>query len=178
MSHSDKGRIRALSRRGVRSDKVTPAEAVAGRPTEPTLCDRCGASFIRRTWRTDRRIPATQLAVARWVVCPACRQVERGLGFGRVDITGTFVSLHEAEVRRRIATVAARAAARQPERRIVSIDWNGPRLEVLTTSQKLAHRIGHELAKAFGGRTSYKWSDDRTLVATWIREASAVRRVS
>lgn len=171
MPSTDKGRIRALNRRGVRSNKVTAAEAATGRPTEPTLCDRCGASFVRRTWRTGPRVPATRLATARWVVCPACRQVERGVGFGRVDITGGFASDHEADLRRRIASVANRAA-RQPERRVVSIAWDGPTLQVLTTSQKLAHRIAHELKKAFGGRTTYHWSDDRTLVASWVRAAS------
>ena len=44
-------------------------------------------------------------------------------------------------------------------------------LEVLTTSQKLAHRITHELKKTFGGRTSYKWSDsDGALYTTWRRD--------
>jgi len=41
----------------------------------------------------------------------------------------------------------------------------GDTLEVLTTSQKLAHRIAHELKKAFRARTSYNWSDDGTLFA-------------
>jgi hypothetical protein len=112
-------------------------------------------------------------------VCPACKQVERGVGYGRVDIRGSFASEHEADVRRRIASVAARAGARQPERRVISIEWDGPTLQVLTTSQKLAHRIAHELAKAFRGTTTYRWSDDRTLVASWVRETSgAAARVS
>lgn len=176
MSQADKGLIRATNRRGVLSNKVTPAEAGTGRLVEPTLCDRCGASFVRRTWRTARRLTASQLAAARWIVCPACRQVERGVGFGRVDLTGSFVPAHEDDLRRRIATVATRAAGRQPERRIVSIDWDGPTLRVLTTSQKLAHRLAHEIQKAFGGRASYTWSDDRTLVASWHREAPATGR--
>jgi hypothetical protein len=71
------------------------------------------------------------------------------------------------DIRRRIQNVAARAAFTQPERQVVSVERHGEVLEVLTTSQKLAHRIAHELKKAFGGRTSYAWSDDRTLLATW-----------
>lgn len=43
--------------------------------------------------------------------------------------------------------------------------------EVLTASQKVAHRIVHELKKAFRGRTSYRWSDrDGSLLATWQRD--------
>jgi hypothetical protein len=38
---------------------------------------------------------------------------------------------------------------------------------VLTTSQKLGHRIVRELKKLFGGQTTYSWQDDGTLYATW-----------
>jgi hypothetical protein len=41
-------------------------------------------------------------------------------------------------------------------------------LEILTTSQKLAHRIARELEKAFGGRARFTWSDrEGSLDATW-----------
>jgi hypothetical protein len=79
-----------------------------------------------------------------------------------------------ALIRSRIENVARRAMVTQPERRIVSIDAIESRdeqaLEVLTTSQKLTHRIAHELKKVFGGRTSYNWSDDGTLFAIWELE--------
>jgi hypothetical protein len=86
------------------------------------------------------------------------------------------VVAEEAVIRRRIQNVAARAGFTQPERQIVSVERRGDVLEVLTTSQKLAHRIVHELKKAFGGRTSHVWSDDRTLFASWQpREAPATK---
>jgi hypothetical protein len=62
--------------------------------------------------------------------------------------------------------VERRALITQPERRIVATNWNGKTLEVLTTSQKLAHRIAREVEKAFGGRAHFSWSDDGTLLAT------------
>ena len=59
---------------------------------------------------------------------------------------------------------------------MVSVERRKDILEVLTTSQKLAHRIARELKKAFGGRTSYVWSDDRTLLASWQpRESPATK---
>jgi len=161
-----KGRIRSLNRRGVRSEKVRPVEARAGRPEEGAICERCGALFSRRTWRRDHAVTDAMLARATWVVCPACQQTGREEYFGRVLIPGAAVA-DDDDIRRRIQNVAARAAFTQPERQVVSVERHGEVLEVLTTSQKLAHRIAHELKKAFGGRTSYAWSDDRTLLATW-----------
>ena len=67
---------------------------------------------------------------------------------------------------------ADRARFTQPERRLVSAERHGSVLEVLTTSQKLAHRIVHELKKAFRGRARYAWSAaDGSLLATWERES-------
>jgi len=68
--------------------------------------------------------------------------------------------------------VAARARFTQPQRRLVSTERSGQVLEVLTTSQKLAHRIVHELRKAFRGRARYSWSGaDGSLLATRERES-------
>jgi len=71
-------------------------------------------------------------------------------------------------IRARIANVGRRAESNQPERRIVSAEWDGSTLEVLTTSQKLAHRIARELEKEFGGRATYQWKDeDGMLLTVW-----------
>jgi HlyD family secretion protein len=40
-------------------------------------------------------------------------------------------------------------------------------IEVIATSQTLAHRIGHELKTLFRGRASYAWADDGALCAGW-----------
>jgi hypothetical protein len=133
-------------------------------------CERCGAVFLRRLWRRDRKVTGALLEHARWVRCPACVQVAEQTGFGRVVIRGAYALANEAVIRRRIANVASRAARTQPERRISTIDRHDDLIEVITTSQKLAHRIVRELVKLFRGRAAYTWSDDRTLFATWERE--------
>lgn len=165
-----KGLIRSHNRRGTRTDKVLPV--AAKNPThDPTVCERCGAVFTRKTWRQNRKVDHALLARATWAVCPACKQTRGGEYFGRVVIRGAYAVANRAAIRRRIANIASRARFTQPERRVVSTEGDASVLEVLTTSQKLAHRITHELKKAFGGRASYKWSDsDGALFATWQRD--------
>jgi NMD protein affecting ribosome stability and mRNA decay len=165
----DKGLIRSLNRSATRPKKTHPSEAARGRLREPSVCERCGAIFARRVWRAGRKVSGSLLARAHWTVCPACEQAGASVGFGRVLIRGPYARLHEEAIRRRIANVAARSAATQPERRLSAIERRGDVLEVVTTSQKLAHRIAHELRKAFRGRATYTWSDDGTLLATWER---------
>lgn len=165
-----KGLIRSLNRGFARTKKRRPVEAAVGHLTEPSVCERCGAVFSRRLWRRDRKITATLLESAQWTHCPACKQVAQGVGFGRVIIRGAYALANENTIRRRVANIASRAAHTQPERRISAIDRYDDLIEVITTSQKLAHRIVHELKKLFRGRASYAWSDDGTLFATWERE--------
>ena len=166
-----KGLTRSLNRRGTRSTKKPPVAAKLTPRTQPTMCESCGAIFVRQTWRRDRPVTPTLLARAAWSTCPACRQTRRGEGFGRIVLSGSYVGAHADAIRRRIENVAARAAFTQPERRLVSIERNDTGLEVITTSQKLAHRVVNELKKAFGGRASYSWSDrDGSLFATWRRD--------
>ena len=169
-----KGRIRSLNRKGTQTGKS--ATVAAGKPVEGAtlICERCGAVFSRRTWRRNRGLTEAALAAAEWVVCPACEQIEGGQYFGRLLARGTYVESNEAAIRKRIDNVAARAEFTQPQHRVVSIGRADGTLEVLTTSQKLAHRIAHELKKAFGGKTTYAWSDsDGTLTATWVRQSPA-----
>jgi NMD protein affecting ribosome stability and mRNA decay len=178
MSKTSRGLIRELSRRGSRSDRSPPvARKTASlkpstRLVEPAACERCGAVFVRKTWRRDHRVTDGLLARATWTRCPACAQAGSGAYFGRVLIRGTYAAAHETEIRGRIRNVEARARFTQPERRVVSSDRERDVLEILTTSQKLAHRIARELKKAFRGRTTYTWSDDGTLLAVWERNVS------
>ena len=165
-----KGLVRSLSRRGTRSNKTRPEEGSTKRRREPAVCERCGAIYARRTWRRGRALTHAALGRARWVVCPACRQTDDQQYVGRLLLQGSYVAAHEPAVRARIEHVVGRAQARQPERRLVSLERQRDGLEVLTTSQKLAHRVAHELRKAFGGRTTYAWSDDGSLLATWQRD--------
>jgi NMD protein affecting ribosome stability and mRNA decay len=163
-----KGLIRSLNRSQAATGKARSAERSGTRLPEPAACEQCGAIFSRRAWRRDAGVTHALLGRVRWMArCPACEQIRQGSYFGRVVITGDGARASEDLIRRRIQNVATQAATTQPERRVVSIERSGDGLEVLTTSQKLAHRIVHELKKVMGGKARYAWSDDRSLYATW-----------
>ncbi|HXJ36967.1 MAG TPA: NMD3-related protein [Candidatus Eisenbacteria bacterium] len=171
-SAKTKGLIRSLNRSQSSTGKARAAERSGGRLREPAACERCGAVFTRRVWRRGS-VGSALLDRVRWVVCPACRLAREGQYFGRVLIRGPMSPTQEALVRARIHNVAARAMRTQPERRVVSVERDRDGLEVLTTSQKLAHRIVRELQKLRGGRATYAWSDDNSLFATWAPRRTA-----
>jgi hypothetical protein len=165
-----KGLIRSLNRRGTKTQKSPPVARKAGAYRDPSICDACGAVFTAKTWRQARRLPPETLERAAYAKCPACEQAANLEYFGRVVIKGPFVAKNLEAIRARIANVERRARFTQPQRRAISQDWDGATLDVLTTSQKLAHRVARELEKAFGGRAKYTWSDeDGSLLTTWTR---------
>ncbi|HUA36106.1 MAG TPA: hypothetical protein VMA09_21025 [Candidatus Binataceae bacterium] len=172
---TNKGMVRALNRRGTRADMSPPVVRKAA-VKDPSICDRCGAVYTAKTWRGGRRLTSELLTAATYTTCPACEQVKGGDEYyGRVLIRGAFAGKNLDRISARITNVEKRATATQPERKIVSQEWDGKALEVLTTSQKLAHRIGRELEKAFGGRARFVWDDEGTLTTTWQHEARAPR---
>jgi len=178
LTKKSRGLIRSLNRSFARDDTSPQVVRKTKTPSEPTICARCGSVFLRRTWRHDHHLTDEMLERRKWGFCPACEQVSRLEAQGRLIIRGSSVAGKRNLIRSRIENVARHGMKTQPERRIVSIDTiesDGDALEVLTTSQKLAHRIAHELKKVLGGRTSYSWSDDGTLFATWELEPATAK---
>jgi len=176
---SGKGLIRSLDRRGTRSDMSPPVTRKL-QFREPSICDRCGAVYSAKTWRRPRRLPQGLAEQATWVHCPGCAQAEAGEYHGRVMIELPKSTDASADaIGRRIRNVENRAMYTQPERKVLSSTWNGNTLEVLTTSQKLAHRIAHEIAKAFGGKPRFSWdSEDGSLLARLSVNATSKQRKS
>ena len=160
-----KALIRSMNRCGSRSDKSPPV-AQKQKFSDPSICDRCGAVYSGKTWRRGRRLAREVMDKAQSVKCQGCAQAASGEYHGQVLIALDDSASREA-ISARIANVEQRAQIAQPERRIVATNWNGKTLEVLTTSQKLAHRIANEVEKAFGGRAHFSWS--MTTAPSWPR---------
>src|SRR5512143_771966 len=89
-----KGIIRRNTRQGVRSDMSPPVVKHHRKLHEPTLCERCGAVYSLKTWRTGERAAHANPVGAHWTVCPGCEQLAAGEFFGRVIIRGAFAEAH------------------------------------------------------------------------------------
>lgn len=168
---SGKGKIRSLVRKGTRSDKRPRRALKSHVQIEPALCTKCGAIYANKVWRRGRKLSYKELHKAEKVICPACTQVRSGTWFGRVQISGEYAKVYADDIKARIRNVVQRAQFTQPEFRLISLRRNQDGFEIKTTSQKLAHRIVREIEKAFGGESSYSWSDrDGKLEASWHRD--------
>ena len=73
-----------------------------------------------------------------------------------MTLKGDFLKQHKQEILNLIHNEDARSKKYNPLKRIMKINEKGGEIEILTTSAKLAQRIGSILFKAYSGEVEYK----------------------
>ena len=65
-SKQSRGLIRSLNRSAVRDDKSPQVARKTRLLHEPTVCARCGAVFLRKTWRHNHVLSDAQIERRQW----------------------------------------------------------------------------------------------------------------
>ena len=137
-------------------------------------CPACRAICRNKRWYLDeieyKRLRAGKDVVSR--TCPACRKIADGFAAGVVTLRGDYLREHRGDILNLVRNEEKRARGINPLARIVHLKEGEDWLEVATTAEKLAQRIGREVYKACRGTLEYKWSEDAKLVrVNWARGA-------
>ncbi|MBI3995571.1 MAG: hypothetical protein HY349_06315 [Nitrospirae bacterium] len=139
-------------------------------PKETAVCRRCGASYRRKRWSMEKPLDLRQESGVRSVVCPACQKVNDSFPGGIIRLGGAFLKPHREEIIGLIRNEEARAKTINPLERVILIKDEGSFVEVQTTSDRFAQRIGMEIHRAYKGEVTYHWSrDDKFIRVTWHR---------
>ena len=141
-------------------------------PLEVGVFPECHAINRKKRWYLDEAeyasLARTGVALRR---CPACRKIADGFPSGVVTLRGEFLRTHHDEILTIVRNEEHRARETNPLERIMEIRDGDESVEILTTDEKLAQRIGREVRKAYQGTVSYKWSEDANLVrVNWARD--------
>lgn len=140
---------------------------------ENTVCTMCGSIYTQGRWYTKSQLPDAKAPAGEphKVKCPACRKQRDGVPGGVLTISGDFFWKHEEEIMNLIRNQAADALGINPLERVMSLETVGSDVELKTTNEALAQRIGKALHKAYSGHVEYKWSHDTKLArVTWFRQ--------
>lgn len=143
------------------------------KPKDHCFCKKCGAIYHNKHWYFDgAELKSLQAKPKNGsTVCPACQKIEDRFASGIVTLRGTFLREHRQEILNLIRNEEARAMGLNPLERIIEILPRQEGLEVTTTHEKLAQRIGKSLFKAFHGKVAYQWSrGDKMARVSWMRE--------
>ncbi|HEY5997403.1 MAG TPA: BCAM0308 family protein [Candidatus Deferrimicrobiaceae bacterium] len=139
------------------------------------VCPACHAVRDGHRWLFDDRMAAMLMKRTEGVDihrCPACRKTADGFPFGLVTLEGGFLAFHHDEIVSIVRNEEKRAMAANPMARIMTLNEADGRMEIATTDEKLAQRIGREVHKACRGEVEYTWSDDVKLLRVhWMRDA-------
>ncbi|MBI3610795.1 MAG: hypothetical protein HY204_08855 [Nitrospirae bacterium] len=140
-------------------------------PKEVAVCRHCGAVYHRKRWSLESPPVAVEGRTIRSVVCPACQKMHDSFPGGIIVLSGEFLKPHKEQIIGLVRNEEARAKKNNPLERIISIKDNGNGVEIQTTSDRFAQRIGMEIQRAYKGDITYHWSrDDKFIRVKWHRD--------
>ncbi len=136
------------------------------------VCKKCRAVFQNKRWSIDEDLYIKRMGEkdVNTVICPACKKVKDNFPGGILNLKGDFYHDHENEIMNLIKNEEKRARGFNPLERIMNIVKTKKGIEITTTNEKLAQRIGKRLNRAYQGNIAYRWSDSNKLLrAEWER---------
>ncbi len=138
---------------------------------ELSRCIDCGAVYHNKRWYMDFKLPEAHVGKLKEVLCPACRRIRDRDPGGIVRLQGSFLNRHREEIMNLIRHEEKNAISLNPLERIIEIKDSGPEVEISTTTEKLAQKIGKAVHSAYSGDIEYRWSDDVKLIRVyWCRD--------
>ena len=141
-----------------------------------SICKDCTAVYHNKKWFLDAALyeKKKKLKDLNWVICPACKKTKENVPNGVVTLKGDFLKQHKQEILNLIHNEDERSKNYNPLKRIMKIKESKGEIEILTTSAKLAQRIGTILFKAYSGEVEYKKHDNAKFMRVeWRRDTKA-----
>lgn len=141
-------------------------------PNELAVCRKCEIVYHNKRWVLPEEFDSEKAGEKKRVkvLCPACQKIKDRFVGGFVNITGSFQAEHREEIINLIKNKESVARRHNPLDRIMDIKNKKDGLEITTTTEKLAQRIGQILKKSFQGEVEYKWSADVKMArVSWTR---------
>ncbi|MCE5323926.1 60S ribosomal export protein NMD3 [bacterium] len=140
---------------------------------ENSLCVKCGAVYTAGRWYRQADLSKQKKAegIQHKTICPACRKQRDNVPSGILKLSGKFIEQHKDEILSLIRNESMQVLSDNPLERIMSLETVRDGIEITTTNEKLAQRIGKAIHKAYSGSIEYKWSGDNKLArVNWHRD--------
>lgn len=139
---------------------------------EPAKCNMCQSIYHHKRWylKDDPIAREFQDESIRLTVCPACRKTREHFPEGIITLRGKFLISHKDEILHLIRNEETRAKGVNPLEGIISVKEMENFIEIQTTSERFAERIGKDIKRAFKGEVHYHWAHgDKLIRVEWSR---------
>ncbi len=138
-----------------------------GKYRDPSVCAKCGVVFQdgKFEWLDARPQHADVM------VCPACRRIDDDYEGGHVLLEGSFLEMHKNDILNTIKNAEASEKRSRPLERIMGVAVGDQKIEVKTTYEHVARRIGAAVRRAYKGDLKLQYLDSEKFVRVhWKRD--------
>lgn len=134
---------------------------------DPSVCESCGLLFRGGIFEwPDRKVEN-----AARMTCPACRRIKDSYEGGRVLLEGSFIVEHKDEILNILRNTEEAEKKHRPLERIMSITEDKGYINVTTTYEHLARRIGEAVHRAYKGELKIQYPEGQKYVRIlWRRD--------
>ncbi|MBI3595515.1 MAG: hypothetical protein HY200_11210 [Nitrospirae bacterium] len=141
--------------------------------SEPAKCESCQSVYHHKQWYSKEHAVVLDLPKEKLkeTICPSCRKTADHFPGGIVKLNGDFLTIHKDQVLHLIRNLEVKSKEVNPLDGIISLKDLGHSLEIHTTNERFAQRIGREVKRAFKGEITYHWTaGDKFVRVDWHRE--------
>jgi hypothetical protein len=140
---------------------------VKGKYQDPSICRKCSLVFHDGIFEWLDAMPAK----AQKMTCPACRRIDDAYEGGHVVLEGAFLMGHRNDVINTIKRAEEAEKRQRPLERIMGLSIADDRIEVRTTYEHVARRIGQAVNSAYKGDLKLQYLDGEKFVRVyWKRD--------
>ncbi len=134
-------------------------------PNGSLTCIKCGAAYRLKHWHSfDQSLLQQQPLGLKSAVCPGCFRVANNIWHGTVVLQGDVIASAPKAVMSLVERVSHECWLDNPTSRLYAVVAQNDRIQMKTTTEWLATRIGKALKKAYKGSLLIKGSSDRRTV--------------
>lgn len=134
---------------------------------DPSVCMKCGVVYHGGTFEWQEKPPKG----AEKMTCPACKRIEDNYEGGHVILEGSFLKAHRTDIVNIIKNTEASQKKQRPRERVIDTVETEDRLDIRTTYEHIARRIGEAVHKACKGELKLQYPEGEKYVRVlWKRE--------
>ena len=128
---------------------------------EPTVCPRCDLVYHAGRWQRSDLRPRNGLQES---ICPACRREVDRYPAGLLILRGSYLAAHREEIMNIVRNQTDLAGESRPLQRIMWVKDDRGEVEIATTNDHLALRIGKAIRSASKGELTVRRGTEDPLV--------------
>jgi uncharacterized Zn finger protein (UPF0148 family) len=133
---------------------------------DPAVCRHCGVVYRNGIFEWLKKAPEKATKIS----CPACKRIEASYEGGVLHLEGEFLTKHKNEILSIIKKIENNERKSRPLERIINMVVKDSKIEITTTYEHMARRIGDAVHKACKGNITIQYPEGEKYVRIcWSR---------